>query len=241
MHRVPQRVGRSLPEGIVGDAQDRRRGLVPPGDVTRHVMGQHSVREHVQHEPGGIRNGKVGDRAHRLLVGGRGTRLDLIGRITCRMADIRSLSPGHVRHVRRARVTSVDNGQRSARPRRRKESVAERPLNLDARALRSGAEAQSHSADGAPDRARARPRHVGRRSDQLLVGDEPIGVPHERRQDDELEVGEVDRLAARSTLGEPTGPVGDRRRRGRRRSGQMTPLPRLPARITTLRLRSTPP
>ena len=60
---------------------------------------------------------------------------------------------------------------------------------------RSGAEAQPHPADSAPDRARAGPRDVGRRSDQLLVADESIGVTHERGQDDELEVGEMDGLA----------------------------------------------
>jgi hypothetical protein len=76
------------------------------------------------------------------------------------------------------------------------ESVAERALNLDARAMRSGAEAKSHSTDRAPDGARAGPRHVGGRPDQLLVGDDSVDVPYEGGQDDELEMGEVDRLAA---------------------------------------------
>ncbi len=85
VHGVPQRVGRRGPEGIVCDAEDLRRGVVPLDDATSQVVGQHSVREHVQHEPRWIRNREVGDRAHRLNVGGRGTRLDLVGRNTCRM------------------------------------------------------------------------------------------------------------------------------------------------------------
>ena len=101
VHGVPQRVGRRGPEGIVCDAEDLRRGVVPLDDATSQVVRQHSVREHVQHEPRWIRNREVGDCAHRLNVGGRGTRLDLVGRITCRIAHIRPLS--HVADVERPR------------------------------------------------------------------------------------------------------------------------------------------
>ena len=73
-------------------------------------------------------------------------------------------------------------------------------MDLDARSLRPGAESEAHATDRAPDRARAGPRYVGGRADKLLVADESIRVTYEGRQDDELEVGEMDGLAANPGL-----------------------------------------
>lgn len=112
--------------------------------------------------------------------------------------------PGVVKRVTRS-ATGVgsdtarrDPGHlpRFASPRRvrRSESVPERTLDLDARSLRPGAESNPHPADSAPHGARARPCHGGGRPDQVLVGDDTIGVLHERGQHHELEVREMDRL-----------------------------------------------
>ena len=132
-------------------------------------MGQHSVREDWEHGPCDIGGREVGNRAHRLNVGWRSTELDPIRKKPCRAENIRSLSPTRGRFGRH-------------------ESITERAFALDARTLRTGAEAKPHAADRAPDGARAGPCHVGGRPDELLVGDESIGVSHKGRQNDELEM-----------------------------------------------------